>query len=99
MITTTLLLAALAQAAQTGAQTRVVSPTYPVQAPQATPVRPPGEDWIVLFNGKDLAGWTNIGKEKWEIEAGTLHGIAVTREYGYLQTEKPYKDFQLSLRF
>ena len=61
--------------------------------------KPPGEDWTVLFNGKDLSGWTNIGKEKWEIEDGTLHGVAVTREYGYLQTDKSYKDFQLSLRF
>ena len=27
----------------------------------------------MLFNGKDLSGWTNIGQEKWEIENGTLH--------------------------
>jgi hypothetical protein len=100
IVTGALVLAAvLAQTAAPAGQSRVVSPTYPVKAPQATPARAPGEDWIVLFNGKDLTGWTNIGKEKWEIEDGTLHGIAVTREYGYLQTEKPYKDFQLSLRF
>jgi len=53
----------------------------------------------VLFNGKDLSGWVNIGQEKWEVENGTLHGLAVTKQYGYLQTEKSYKDFQLSLRF
>jgi hypothetical protein len=100
IVTGALVLAAvLAQTAAPAGQSRVVSPTYPVKAPQAMPARAPGEDWIVLFNGKDLTGWTNIGKEKWEIEDGTLHGIAVTREYGYLQTEKPYKDFQLSLRF
>lgn len=59
----------------------------------------PGEDWVPLFNGKDLAGWINVGHERWEVENRTLHGIAVTKEYGYLETEKSYKDFQLSLRF
>ena len=59
----------------------------------------PGEDWVQIFNGKDLTGWTNVGKEKWVVEDGTLHGIAVTREYGYLRTEQNYKDFQLSLKF
>src|SRR5262245_49450643 len=67
--------------------------------PQAPRVRAPGEDWTPLFTGKDLSGWVNIGKEKWTIEDGTLHGIAVTQEYGYLQTEKTYKDFHLSMRF
>jgi hypothetical protein len=66
---------------------------------QAPRTPPPGEDWIVLFNGKDLTGWTNIGQEKWTVEDGTLHGIATTQAYGYLQTEKSYKDFELSLRF
>ncbi len=58
-----------------------------------------GEDWVPLFNGKDLSGWTKIGNERWEVEDGTIHGIAVTKEYGYLQTEKSYKDFHLSMRF
>ena len=61
------------------AQTPTVSPTYPTKAPQTIAAKPPGEDWTVLFNGKDLSGWTNIGKEKWEIDGGTLHGVAVTR--------------------
>jgi hypothetical protein len=28
----------------------------------------PGEDWITLFNGKDLSGWVEIGNEKWTVE-------------------------------
>jgi hypothetical protein len=99
MTSTLFLVALLAQAPGSTPQTRVVSPTYPVGAPQTATAKPAGEDWTVLFNGKDLSGWTNIGKEKWEIEDGTLHGLAITREYGYLQTDKSYKDFQLSLRF
>ena len=72
------------------------APASPAQTPK---VRSPGEDWVVLFNGKDLSGWVNVGQEKWEVEDGTLHGLAVTSGYGYLQTEKSYKDFHLSLRF
>ncbi|HLX44038.1 MAG TPA: DUF1080 domain-containing protein [Bryobacteraceae bacterium] len=57
------------------------------------------QDWVSLFNGKDLKGWVEIGHEKWEVADGTIHGIAVTKEYGYLQTEKSYKDFEMSMRF
>ena len=66
---------------------------------QTGKVKLPGEDWIELFNGKDLTGWSTVGKEKWVVEEGAIHGIAVTRDYGYLKTAKNYKDFQLSLRF
>jgi len=59
----------------------------------------PNEQWVSLFNGKDLAGWVQVGKEKWTVEDGAIHGQGVTKEYGYLMTEKDYKDFWLSLRF
>src|SRR3954469_18180490 len=59
----------------------------------------PGADWIQLFNGKDLTGWVEVGKEKWEVDNGVLRGKAITKAYGYLKTEKNYKDFQLSLQF
>src|SRR5690349_22577305 len=59
----------------------------------------PGEDWVSLFNGQDLTGWTKIGKESWTVEDGVIHGRGLTKDYGYLQTEKSYKDFQLSLKF
>lgn len=62
--------------------------------------KPPGEDWVQLYNGKDLTGWKNVGKEQWIPEAGgVLRGKTVSKEYGYLETEKDYKDFQFSLRF
>ncbi len=63
------------------------------------PAAAPGEDWVSLFNGKDLAGWVEIGKEKWAVENGVIRGIAVTKDYGYLKTEKNYKDFQLAIKF
>jgi len=59
----------------------------------------PGEDWISLFNGTDLTGWTKIGRESWTVENGVIHGKGLTPAYGYLETNKDYKDFQLSLRF
>src|SRR2546421_9642228 len=55
--------------------------------------------WEMIFNGKDLTGWTKVGNEKWEVEDGAIHGQGITKEYGYLRTEKKYKDFDLSLRF
>ena len=52
-----------------------------------------------IFNGKDLTGWTKIGAENWTVEDGVIHGQGVTKQYGYLMTEKDYKDFWLSLRY
>ena len=59
----------------------------------------PGEQWEQLFNGKDLTNWVEVGKEKWTVEDGTIHGQGVTSAYGYLRTAKTYKDFWMSLRF
>jgi hypothetical protein len=59
----------------------------------------PGEDWVSLFNGQDLTGWTKIGDEKWDVEEGTIHGRGITKQYGYLRTEKNFVDFHLSLKF
>jgi hypothetical protein len=68
------------------------------QAPGGQP-KLPGEDWVQLFNGKDLSGWVPVGQEKWSVEDGVIHGVAVTKEYGYLKTDKSYKDFHLAVRF
>lgn len=69
----------------------------PAQPPKGA--RPPGEDWVQLFNGKDLTGWNSVGKEEWTVSNGILTGRAVTKEYGYLETVKDYRNFQLSLEF
>ncbi len=58
-----------------------------------------GDNWVPLFNGKDLSGWRAYGKEKWAVENGTLLGEGLTDKYGYLVTEKTYKDFLLRVKF
>lgn len=53
-----------------------------------------------IFNGKDLSGWTIYGTEKWYVEDGLLVcESGPDKEYGYLGTEKQYKDFELTLEF
>jgi len=58
-----------------------------------------GPQWVALFNGKDLTDWVNIGEEKWVVENGAIYGEGVSTKYGYLATDKDYKDFDLSLQF
>jgi len=53
-----------------------------------------------IFNGKDLTGWTIYGTELWYVEDGLLVcESGPDKEYGYLGTEKEYKDFELSVEF
>ena len=53
-----------------------------------------------LFNGKDLTGWTIHGTEKWYVEDGLLVcESGPDKQYGYLTTDKPYKNFELTLEF
>ena len=53
-----------------------------------------------LFNGKDLEGWKNYGTEKWYVENGEIIcESGPDAQYGYLGTEKHYKDFLLTLEF
>ena len=53
-----------------------------------------------LFNGKDLTGWKVYGTEKWYVEDGMLVcESGPDKKYGYLATEKFYKDFDLTLEF
>jgi hypothetical protein len=77
---------------------RAQAPKTPAPKQQAAPPEP-STGWVSLFNGKDLAGWVKVGNEKWEVEDGAIHGEGITKEYGYLRTEKKYTDFHLSLRF
>jgi hypothetical protein len=53
-----------------------------------------------LFNGKDLSGWRTHGTEKWYVENGELIcESGPDKGYGYLSTDKSYRDFTLRLKF
>jgi hypothetical protein len=53
-----------------------------------------------LFNGKNLDGWTVHGTEKWYVEDGKLVcESGPDKKYGYLSTDKNYKNFILTLKF
>lgn len=53
-----------------------------------------------LFNGKDLTGWTIHGTEKWYVEDGELVcESGPDKQYGYLSTNKNYKDFEFTVQF
>ncbi|WP_409013671.1 DUF1080 domain-containing protein [Dyadobacter sp. CY312] len=55
---------------------------------------------VKLFNGKDLTGWKINGTEKWYVEKGELIcESGPDKAYGYLTTNKFYKNFDLSLKF
>jgi hypothetical protein len=38
----------------------------------------PGEDWVQLFSGKDLSGWTPVGAESWTVEEAGKGGLVST---------------------
>lgn len=62
--------------------------------------QPPAEKPVSLFNGKDLSGWKIYGTEKWYVQGGELVcESGPDKQYGYLATEKPYKNFELTLQF
>lgn len=60
---------------------------------------PIAKGWVALFNGKDLSGWKAYGEERWAVEDGTIVGESTAGKYGYLLTDKTYRDFDLRLRF
>jgi len=55
---------------------------------------------VSLFNGKDLSGWTIHGTEKWYVDGKELVcESGPDKQYGYLSTDKAYKNFELTLQF
>jgi len=60
-------------------------------------------DWVWLFNGKDLTGWQVIGSGgRWTVQDGAIVGESrdeKCEQYGYLVTERRFRDFVLHVRF
>jgi len=58
-------------------------------------------EWKTLFNGKDLSGWTPVGKAVWRVEDGVILGKqdGDASRSGVLDTNEQYQDFELTLDF
>ena len=55
---------------------------------------------VSIFNGNDLDGWKVYGTELWYVNSGELIcESGPNKEYGYLATDKYYKNFILTLNF
>lgn len=74
--------------------------TQSTQNKETSEAQAAAKEKLQLFNGKDLEGWVIHGTEKWYVEEGIL--ICESGEdkaYGYLKTQRTFKDFDLSLEF
>jgi hypothetical protein len=91
-------------AARTAAQTEwpIHDPDRPMARVVATgpagPPVPPPADAVVLFDGKDLAGWTDAKGQpaRWRVENGSMEVVAKT---GDIRTVKGFGDCQLHLEW
>lgn len=55
---------------------------------------------VPIFNGKDINNWTIHGTEKWYVDHGELIcESGPDKQYGYLSTNKAYKNFTLTVEF
>ncbi|MDA7876829.1 DUF1080 domain-containing protein [Akkermansiaceae bacterium] len=54
-------------------------------------------DWVTLFDGKTLKGWTNQGNANWKVEDGAI--TANEGDVCLLTTEKKYENYELELEF
>jgi len=73
----------------------------PPEKPAAPETVAPVKEKIVLFNGKDLAGWAPVipdpkadPKQVWSVKDGVIH--CAGNPVGYLRTEKAYGGYRLT---
>jgi hypothetical protein len=59
------------------------------------------KEWRQLFNGRDLAGWNQIGSAQWRVEDGVIVGgqDGDPSRSGLLVTQDQFQDFELELEF
>lgn len=56
-----------------------------------------GGEWVTLFDGKTLKGWTNQGEANWSVKEGV---ITVDSGKGcLLTTDEKYENYELELEF
>jgi hypothetical protein len=55
-----------------------------------------GGGWVKVFNGKNLDGWTPVGKADWKVMNGELWS---TNGNGFLVSKQAYGDFEIRAEF
>lgn len=79
--------------------------TVPIAKPELTSASqtasPLNElDFVNVFNGRDLTGWTPVGDQKnWDVDANKAIVTATGKGGGWLLTNKEYSDFVLRLEY
>ncbi len=56
-----------------------------------------GGEWVSLFDGKTMKGWTNQGDANWKVEKGAL--TADTGEVCLLTSADKYENYELEVEF
>lgn len=93
-------LAAAGSACQQQSASEDAGATTDTQAAEAVETSAEEADFKPIFDGESLDGWKIHGTEKWYAEDGQIIcESGPDAEYGYLATEKSYKDFILELEF
>lgn len=62
-----------------------------------TTTAPPAETRVELFDGRDLAGWREIGDAKWSVDDGCILGAKGGGHHSFLATESEFADFVLDV--
>ena len=56
--------------------------------------------WVTLFDGKNLAGWDQVGESNWRVEDGAIVVDKMAgKEAGYLVSKNSYKNFVVRVEF
>jgi hypothetical protein len=80
-------------------QREIIEPRTALTAPAGVAPVSAADGWTNLFNGRDLAGWTVLGKQNgWKVADGVIIG-STPSEPGWLATDADYDDFELELEY
>jgi serine/threonine protein kinase/formylglycine-generating enzyme required for sulfatase activity len=71
----------------------------PRTADKSSAQAPPAGDWIELFSGRDIAGWTAKGHKGWSVTAGGILSGETSGAPGWLMTNREFDNFELELDY
>ncbi|EAQ79208.1 protein kinase domain-containing protein [Blastopirellula marina] len=58
------------------------------------------QDWVSVFNGRDMRGWSIQGPTLWRVASGSLIGVGTSpQEAGWIMLEKKYDAYELEFEY